>query len=218
MTPEAAARHADLVAAAHAAGLPVHEVVTAVMAEIAQTVTPQGIAAVAAFRDVPLDDVLARRPCLVTVLAQARDPGNAGTVLRASAAAGADAVVFTDGSVDPYNAKCVRSSAGALFHLPFVAGGRVAETLERLRAAGLRVLAARADAAEDVDTADLSGPAAWVFGNEAWGLPDEVARLTDAGVRVPIHGRVESLNLATAAAVCLYASARAQRLPGGCRA
>ena len=209
-------KHADLVA--RAGDVPVYEVSGGVMEALAQTVTPQGVVAVASFRDVPLAEVLGGGPKLVVVLAYARDPGNAGTVLRAAAAAGAEAVVFTDSSVDPYNAKCVRSSAGALFALPFVVGSPVPETLAALKDAGLRVLAADVGAETDLYGADLAGPTAWVFGNEAWGLPPDVAAMADQGVRVPIHGRVESLNLATAAAVCLYASARAQRAPGGCRA
>ena len=124
-------------------------------------------------------------------------------------------MVFTDASVDPYNGKCVRASAGSLFHLPVVTGVPVGVAVAGLRSAGLRVLAADGAGERDLDDAldsgSLAEPTAWLFGNEAWGLPAEVASLADEVVRVPIHGRAESLNLATAAAVCLYASARAQR-------
>ncbi|HEX7187732.1 MAG TPA: RNA methyltransferase, partial [Actinomycetes bacterium] len=144
-----------------------------------------------------------------------RDPGNVGTVLRTADAAGAQAVLLTGDSVDPYNGKCVRASAGSIFHLPVSVGRAVAEDLPALRAAGLRVLAADGHADLDLDAATdaglLSGPTAWVFGNEAWGLPEVTRALADEVVKVPIHGRAESLNLAAAAAVCLYASARAQR-------
>jgi TrmH family RNA methyltransferase len=165
--------------------------------------------------DRPLADVLAAGPRLVAVLAHARDPGNAGTVIRTADAAGAAAVLLTGDSVDPYNGKCVRASAGSLFHLPISVGGDAAADLPALRAAGLRVLAADGHAEVDLDQAAdaglLAGPTAWVFGNEAWGLPEQTRALADEVVRVPIYGRAESLNLATAAAVCLYASARAQR-------
>ena len=211
VTEEAAARHPDL--AAHATAL----VADAVMAALSDTVTPQGLVGVAETLDVPLAAVLAQRPRLVAVLAYARDPGNAGTILRTADAAGADAVVFPDDSVDPYNPKCVRSSAGSLFHLPVVAGGAAEDVVRALRDAGLRTYATTADAGTPLDAADLAGPTAWVFGNEAWGLPDQVVGLADDRVRVPIHGKAESLNLAIAAAVCLYASARGQREPGGCR-
>jgi TrmH family RNA methyltransferase len=162
-----------------------------------------------------LDALLATAPTLVTVLAHARDPGNVGTVIRCSDAAGVGGVVLTDASVDPLNPKAVRASAGSLFHLPVVTGPSVEALLPALRDAGLRVLAADGSGERDIDDllddGSLARPTAWVFGNEAWGLPESTRSLCDDVVRVPIHGRAESLNLATAAAVCLYASARAQR-------
>jgi TrmH family RNA methyltransferase len=226
VTAEARARHADLVSAMADAGIPVHLVSGEVMAELAQTITPQGLLAVCGFVDVPLDQALngpngpngpdesAGRPALVAVLASVRDPGNAGTVLRAADAAGAQAVLFSDASVDPYNGKAVRASAGSLFHVPLVAGVRLEQAAGALRAAGLRILAADARGGrtlDDLSPAELAAPTAWVFGNEAWGMPEAVLALADESVAVPIYGRAESLNLATAAAVCLYASARAQR-------
>jgi RNA methyltransferase, TrmH family len=226
VTAEARARHADLVSAMADAGIPVHSVSGEVMAELAQTITPQGLLAVCGFVDVPLDQALngpdgpdgpdesSGPPALVAVLASVRDPGNAGTVLRAADAAGAQAVLFSDASVDPYNGKAVRASAGSLFHVPLVAGVRLEQAAVALRAAGLRILAADARGGrtlDDLTPAELAAPTAWVFGNEAWGMPEAVLALADESVAVPIYGRAESLNLATAAAVCLYASARAQR-------
>lgn len=214
-TRDAAARHREMLTLAGAQGVDVHLVSGEVMTTLCQTVTPQGVVAVCAFLDQPLAAVLAGQPRLVTVLADARDPGNAGTVIRTADAAGADAVVLAGASVDPYNGKCVRASAGSLFHLPVVAGVAVDEALPALRSAGLRLLAADGRGTRDLDSAAdeglLDGPTAWVFGNEAWGLPEATLALADEVVRVPIHGRAESLNLATAAAVCLYASASAQR-------
>jgi RNA methyltransferase, TrmH family len=214
-TRDAADRHSDLVAGAEATGAAVYLVSGEVMASLAQTVTPQGLVAVCGLPHRDLGDVLATSPRLIAVLAHARDPGNAGTVIRTADAAGADAVLLTGDSVDPYNGKCVRASAGSLFHLPVCMGGDPAVDLPALRAAGLSVLAADGGGTLDLDEADerglLAGPTAWVFGNEAWGLPATTLELADHVVRVPIHGRAESLNLATAAAVCLYASARSQR-------
>jgi TrmH family RNA methyltransferase len=215
VTAPAQAKHADLVEAAERAGVEVQLVSGEVMGELAQTITPQGLLAVCDFVDVPLDRLKNSKLRLVAVLANVRDPGNAGTVLRTADAAGADAVVFTDASVDLYNGKCVRASAGSLFHLPVVAGGRLPLAIAALRQAGLRILAAdgRADSTLDdpATGAGLSVPTAWLFGNEAWGLPEELLALADETVAVPIYGRAESLNLASAAAVCLYASAAAQR-------
>ncbi|MDX6350544.1 MAG: methyltransferase, TrmH family [Streptomyces sp.] len=220
-TPEAAERHADIVDAARAAGVPVLSATAEVIAEMSDTVTPQGIVGLCRFLDRPFEEILAARPQLVAVLANVRDPGNAGTVLRCADAAGADAVVLTDASVDLYNPKAVRASAGSLFHLPVAVGVPVETVAEGLRAAGVRLLAAdgagERDLDAELDEGTMGGPTAWIFGNEAWGLPEETRALADEVVRVPIHGRAESLNLATAAAVCLYASARAQRAPGGCR-
>ena len=214
-TRDAVQRHGDLVAAAGAAGVEVQLVSGEVMAAMCQTVTPQGVVAVCGFVDVALDQIIAAGPRLVAVLADARDPGNAGTVVRTADAAGAGAVVLAGASVDPYNGKCVRASAGSIFHLPLVMDVGVEATLQALRSVGLRVLAADGSGEDDLDQASedgrLEGPTAWVFGNEAWGLPEATRSLADDVLRVPIHGRAESLNLATAAAVCLYASARAQR-------
>ncbi|MCT9144331.1 TrmH family RNA methyltransferase [Streptomyces violarus] len=220
-TPEAAERYADIVGAVRDTGARVHLASEQVIADISTTVTPQGLVGVCRFLDTPFEEVLEARPRLVALLANVRDPGNAGTVLRCADAAGAEAVVLTDASVDVYNPKAVRASVGSLFHLPVAVGVPVEQAVDRLRATGVRVLAAdgagERDLDEELDKGTMGGPTAWVFGNEAWGLPEETRALTDAAVRVPIHGKAESLNLATAAAVCLYASARAQRAAGGCR-
>ena len=225
VTVHARTRHHDLVAAIAAAGISVHIVSGEVMDDLAQTVTPQGLLAVCGFVDVPLADVAHQamtaprdKPALIALLANVRDPGNAGTVLRTADAAGAHAVVFADASVDPYNGKCVRASAGSLFHLPVVAGARLEDVVVTLREAGMRIVAADGRAGRSLDDpgvqARLAGPTAWMFGNEAWGLPPELVALADEPVAVPIYGRAESLNLAAAAAVCLYASARVQRVQG----
>jgi TrmH family RNA methyltransferase len=223
LTAAARSRHAGLAAQASRQGAAVHPVSGEVMAELAQTITPQGILAVCQFVDVPLSALTAAAPRLVAILANVRDPGNAGTVLRTADAAGAAGVVFSDASVDPYNSKCVRASAGSIFHLDLVQGGPVAEVVAGLQAAGLRVLAADGSSGQSLDQVEprgvLSEPTAWLFGNEAWGLPADLLALADETVAVPIYGQAESLNLAAAAAVCLYASARAQRIneEGGCR-
>jgi TrmH family RNA methyltransferase len=216
VTEAAAARQADLVERAHAAGVPVSAVTARAAAALSETTTPQGIVAVCPALDVPLATALAGVPRLVAVLADIRDPGNAGTVLRSADAAGADAVVLAGDSVDPYNGKTVRASAGSLFHLPVVRGAGLPEALGAARAAGLTVLAADGAGERDLtDLPELAGPTAWLFGNEARGLPAETSALADARVRIPISARAESLNLAAAAAVCLFASATAQHILGG---
>lgn len=214
VTPGAAGRQARLIA--HARDVAeVREVTDDALAALCTTVAPQGIVATCAFVDVDLAAALAGSPRLVAVLAFVRDPGNAGTVIRTADAAGAAAVLLSTESVDVYNAKCVRSSAGSMFHLPVVNGAELGEIVDGARAAGLTVVAAEAGADRSIDDAagcgELSRPTAWMFGNEAWGLPDTATELADVALRVPIHGRAESLNLAASAAVCLYVTACAQR-------
>ena len=204
-----------------------------VLAAMADTVTPQGIIAVCAVSTATLADVLAGGAKLVAVLCEVRDPGNAGTVLRAADSAGADAVVLTASSVDIYNPKAVRSTAGSLFHLPVVTGADFSGTVAALKDAGATVLAADGygnvnldrlqdlsavrrlgggtpPASDDDALPQLEAPTAWLFGNEAQGLSDAELAAADHRVAVPLYGSAESLNVGTAATVCLYASARAQ--------
>ena len=219
VTAEALERYAlDIVEPARAANLWVHEVSAEVLAAMAETDAPQGVLAVVDVVDSdegadavgPADAlaaVLDAHPRLLVLLTNVRDPGNAGTVIRGADAAGADAVLVSSASVDIHSSKVVRSTAGSLFHLPVVTGLDVEATLETLRAHGIRTLAADGAGTTLLPDADLTAPHCWVMGNEAWGLPDEVRDACDEVVRVPIHGRAESLNLAMAATVCLYASA-----------
>ncbi len=182
---------------------------------MAETVAPRGVVGVAALLDTS-PDRLPATPRLVAVLDAVNDPGNAGTVIRTADAAGADAVLLTEGSTDPYGGKCVRASAGSLWHLPVITGLPVLVAIEMLRARGVGVLATTGSGEDDLDLLADSGalvaPTAWLFGTEAHGLAPEVLAAADRRVRVPLHGRAESLNLAAAAAVCLYASANAHRV------
>ena len=211
-----AVRHApgavhDVYATPEAAGLYRHLVTDEVMR--AMSPDAQGVLAVVA---VPGDQALApvlRGARLVVVLTAVQDPGNAGTMIRTADAAGADAVLLLRGSVEVTAPKVVRATAGSLFHLPVVTGVELEEGLTALRQAGLGLLAADARGDTDLFTADdvLTAPTAWLLGNEAHGLGPRVLQEADAVVRVPVFGHAESLNVASAAAVCLYASARAQR-------
>lgn len=212
-TETAAQAYADLLD-----GVRVTVVGDRALAGLTETVTPQGLVGVAGSLERTVDDAIPAAPLLVGVLVDARDPGNAGAVIRVADAAGADAVVFAStaggGSVDPHNGKCVRASTGSVFHLP-IGVGTLDDTIAVLRDRGLRVLAADGDAMPYVDLdapdAELGRPTAVLFGNEAHGLPAAALDAADAVVRIPIHGQAESLNLAVAAALCLYACARAQR-------
>jgi TrmH family RNA methyltransferase len=209
-TPAASEEYADLRRRVEGVGLPWQPVTDAALAALAGAVTPQGLVAVCRHLDVPLAKALVGD--LVAICADVRDPGNAGTIIRTADAAGAGGVVLAGHSVDPYNDKTVRSTVGSLFHVPLAVEPDPAAAVAAARDVGYRVLAA--DGAGEVDlfaAGDLlTGKVAWLFGNEAWGLPGDLATLADHRVAIPILGRAESLNLATAAAVCLYASARSR--------
>jgi TrmH family RNA methyltransferase len=220
-TPTASSAYADVLAPAPSVTL----VDERALASLSDAVSPAGVVALCRHLDVPLDMLLAeveegRGPVaepvspLLVICADVRDPGNAGTVIRTADAAGAVGVVLAGQSVDLYNPKTVRASVGSVFHLPIALEPDPAAAVAAARAAGYTVLAADGAGEVDLFGADLARPTAWLFGNEAWGLPDDLAALADQRVAIPIHGRAESLNLSTAAAVCLYASARAQRHQG----
>jgi len=214
LTEDAALRHFQLVRDAYAADVEVSVVTRRAMEVLSDTQTPQGLVARCALLDVPLADALSGDPKLVAVLVDAADPGNAGTIIRIADAAGADAVVFAGDSVDAFNPKVVRASTGSLFHLPVARASRD-ELLAALAVAGLSTAATSGTAETDLFRAATDGlldlPTAWLFGSEAHGLPADLLDEADVSVRVPIYGRAESLNLATAAAICLYASAGAHR-------
>ncbi|MGB5936752.1 MAG: RNA methyltransferase [Ornithinimicrobium sp.] len=208
VTADAADRHPEVVAGARSIGGRVYECADHVLAVMADTQHPQGVVAVARSIDVPLTHVLADiGEGFVAVLNEVRDPGNAGTVIRAADAFGARAVVLTDASVDLHHPKVIRSTVGSVFHLPISLGLGVDDVIAACRAAGVRVLAADGAGQTLLPDADLSGPHAWLLGNEARGLPAGIRRASDDIVAVPIAGSAESLNLAMAATVCLHASA-----------
>jgi TrmH family RNA methyltransferase len=213
-TPTALERYSDIARAAEAAGVEIEFVSEQVLESMADTVTPQGFVAVCRQFPTSVKDIFNSQPRLIAILEEVRDPGNAGTIIRAADAAGADAVILTGRSVDLYNPKVVRSSTGSIFHLPVAVGATLADVLERARGAGLQVLAADIKG-DDLLAARAEGilgePTAWLFGNEARGLTDDDLALADRAVSVPIYGQAESMNLATAASVCLYESAFAQR-------
>jgi TrmH family RNA methyltransferase len=209
--PAARQQYADLLAAAPRAS----EVDDRALAALSDSVSPAGLVAVCRYFDIPLAEALApsSTTSLVTIAADVRDPGNAGTLVRTCDAFGADAMVLAGRSVDLYNPKTVRASVGSVFHLPVAVTPAPAEAVTSARERGLLVLAADGDGDLSLDDAAdlLAGPIAWLFGNEAWGLPAELSALADHRVRIPTPGRAESLNLATAAAVCLHESVRTRR-------
>lgn len=211
-TPTALERHADIRDAARDAGVEVVFTTEDVLTAMADTVTPQGIVAVARQSPTSVRDVFAASPRLVAICEEVRDPGNLGTIIRAADAAGADAVVLTGRTVDPYNPKVVRATTGSLFHVPVAVGVDLASAVEKAHEAGVRVIAADVGGDDFLASRSLlADPTAWLFGNEARGLDETALALADLSLRLPIYGAAESLNLATAASVCLYETAFAQR-------
>jgi TrmH family RNA methyltransferase len=196
----------------HDEGGRVFDLAPGVLEKVADTVTPQPVLAVFAMVDRGIDELSGHG--LVVACTDLRDPGNAGTVLRSADAAGAEAVVCTGGTVDPYNPKAVRASAGSLFHVPLVCEPSVAVALESIGSAGYRLLGASAGGGEDYLTVDFSRPTALVLGNEAWGLAPEVEQALDGMVHVPMAGRAESLNVGMAAAVLCFEALRQRRQRG----
>jgi TrmH family RNA methyltransferase len=206
-------RLASLVDRSLERGARVFELEAGVLARVAGTVTPQPVMAVVQAPVYRLADIKAKSPVLVVVCVDVRDPGNAGTVVRSARAAGADCVVCCEGTVDLWNPKAVRSSAGAVLHLPVVNAGTAIEALDEIGGWGLRRLGAVSKGGEDYASSELGVPVALVLGNEAGGLP--VAQLgdhLDGLVSIPMAGGAESLNVGMAAAVLCFEAARQSRL------
>jgi TrmH family RNA methyltransferase len=200
---------ADVVDRLQAAGAQVYELDAGVIERVGDAVTPQAIAAIVDYVDVPLAKL--EHAEVVVVCVDVRDPGNAGTILRSAEASGAGGVVCCEGSVDVYNPKTVRASAGALFHVPVVAGGRASSVVDELGSWAFRRVATVVHGGIDYTAADLTGRIALLLGNEAHGLPADVAGSADEHVTIPLSGRTESLNVGMAAAVLCFESARQRR-------
>lgn len=214
VTPTALERYTALAEAAVAAGMDVEFVTEEVLNSMADTVTPQGVIAVARQFPTSAKTIFGGEPKLIAILEEVRDPGNLGTIIRAADAAGADGVILTGRSVDLYNPKVVRSTTGSLFHMPVAVDLELEDVMKRAREAGMKVVAADIKGRSLLEArtdGSLAEPTAWLFGNEARGLTDESLSDVDDVLTVPIFGHAESMNLATAASVCLYESAFSQR-------
>ena len=210
VTDAAVQRHAPLLATLRC---PVHPVSERAAKALSDTVTPAGLVAVCDMPETPLGGVLAGAATgsspLVAVAVEISEPGNAGTLIRVADAMGAASAILAGCSVDPYNGKCLRASAGSIFSIPVIVEPDAHGGVVALRAAGLQVLAATLDGETRLDEVDLAAPTAWLFGPESHGLPAGLADEADHRVRIPMAGGAESLNVAAAAAICLYQSAQA---------
>ena len=180
--------------------------------QVAQTETPQGVAALVELRHHDLDAILAGRDALLLVACGLQDPGNLGTMMRSGLALGATALITLPATVSPFNPKAVRSSAGAIFRLPVFPGIEAGALCARLRPAGVRIVAADRRSSCSLAQADLRSPVALLIGNEAAGLPEVMARAADSQMSIPIRPGTDSLNAATAAGIFLYEAARQRGL------
>jgi len=207
VTEAAEQRYAALLAGQAAT---VHPVTERAAKALSDTVTPAGLTAVCELPSTGLEEVLAGAPRLVAVGVEIGEPGNAGTLIRIADAMGAAAVIFAGHGVDPYNGKCLRASAGSVFSVPVVVAPDAGAAVAALHAAGLQILATTVDGEVSLDDAELATPTAWLFGAEAHGLSAELAARADTRVTIPMAGEAQSLNVAAAAAICLYQSSRAQ--------
>jgi RNA methyltransferase, TrmH family len=202
---------AELLARAADGGAVVRSVADGVLARVTDTITPQPVAAIGRFADVTPGAAAAAAGPLALMLVGVGDPGNAGTLVRSAEAAGAGAVLFCDGSVDPYGPKCVRASAGSVFRIVVTRSGDAGEALGCLASAGLGALATVARGARPYDEVDLAAPVALVLGSEAHGLPAHVAARVEDAVTIPMLGRTESLNVGMAGTILCFESLRQRR-------
>ena len=212
VTSSAWERYREILAGLSDLGVAIEEVTDEVMSKISDTRTPQGVVAVVHHLDIELDKLLSTKPVLLALIDQGRDPGNLGSIIRAADAAGADAVILSPDSVDVYNPKVVRSTAGSILNVPIVVAQDLVEAISKIKASGIQVFSSSSSGQDvtEVSVAEMAKPTAWVFGNEAHGVTDEVAKKADKTMSLPIYGAAESLNLGIAASICLYLTAVAQ--------
>lgn len=204
LTDEAAERHPDIATHPKAVRVP-----ASVIGAMAETTAPQGVVAIAPLPHHALNRISS--PTLIAIAVGVRDPGNLGTMIRTADAMGADLFIAANSCVDPFAPKVVRSAVGSHWHLPVISDIDVETAVSWARQSGLAILAADGSSGKTIDDIDLTVPTAWLLGNEAWGLSQEILGLTDSAVGVPMFGRAESLNVAVAASILLFASATAQR-------
>ena len=197
------------------AGCRYETVTDEVMRHMSDTQTPQGILAVAEQFSYQLSDVLKNSPDgkapELVILETLQDPGNLGTILRAGEGAGVTGIILDRGSADIYSPKVIRSTMGSIYRVPFIYTDDLHQTIGEVKKQGIRLYAAHLKGKHNYEEENYTGPSGFLIGNEANGLTEETAALADAWVRIPMAGKVESLNAAVAASVLLFETARQRR-------
>lgn len=181
-----------------------------ILSKLSDTETPQGIIAISSYRPFDLEALPLKENPLIVVCDSIQDPGNLGTLIRVSDAAGADAVIILPGTCDPFMPKVIRSTAGSIFNMPLLFSGPDL-LAEWLRGKGIGLFVTDVKAKKTIFEADLRKPSAIVFGNEASGVSEDLKVKADMLLNIPILGKAESLNVATSAAICLYEAVRQRR-------
>lgn len=180
-----------------------HMVEENIIQDICDTKTPQGIVAVIEKRDYSLDDFLSSSDFII-IVDRIQDPGNLGTIIRTADAANADSIVLSDGTVDPYSPKVLRSTMGSIFHLPLIICTDILDSLNILKSRGFSICAASLDGNTMYYKENYIGKTAIVIGNEGSGIDSNIKRYADKLVKIPMPGRAESLNAAVAAGILMF--------------
>ena len=192
-----------------------HEMVKdEVFRKMTDTLTPQGVLCVVKKRSWKLSDIISAgrgKSPVYLVIENLQDPGNLGTIMRTAEGAGVSGIILNEGAVDIYNPKTVRSTMGSIFRVPFVYESDLKTSVSKLKEAGVTCFAAHLKGENSCYETDFSGPSAFFVGNEGNGLSDEITALADVLIKIPMEGKLESLNAAVSAAVLVY-EAKRQRL------
>ncbi len=192
-------------------GFPYETVTDGVLKEASDTLTPQGIMAVVKKPVYDFNQIITAPEANLVLLEDIRDPGNLGTILRTAEGAGITGIILSKSSVDMYNPKVIRSTMGAIYRMPFIYVGDFKAALDQIKKNRIFVYAAHLEASRAYDEIDYPGKCAVLIGNEANGLSDEIAGMSDQYIKIPMAGNVESLNAAIAAAILMYEVNRQRR-------
>jgi len=185
----------------------IFEITEQLMNKLAGTESPQGIIAIASYETKSLEEIRFKSVPLIVAVDGVREPGNLGAIIRTSDAAGADAVIILKGTCDVFMQKTIRATAGSIFNVPIIYTG-TDKFIEWLQSNGIMLIATALDSGKSIFGAGLKNPIAFVFGNEAHGVSNEIKKKADLILKIPIYGKAESLNVSASAAVCLYEALR----------
>lgn len=182
-----------------------YEVVSdSVFKSVSDTKTPQGILCTMKQFHYCLDELVTKEKAFFMILENLQDPGNLGTIVRTGEGAGVDGIIMDKGCADIFHPKTIRSTMGSVYRVPFIMTDNLSEVIARMKCCGIRLYAAHLNAEKFYDACDLKKSCAFMIGNEGKGLSDEISKQADTYIKIPMYGKVESLNAASAASVLMY--------------